>query len=342
MAATVAGTDLDSLLARHRAFWERTPVERPLLDVVRARPQPEIKYTQLTPEMLVPGAYVDATLLARRSASLVQGDFFRAVGPYSRVPWMEAIVGCPIRVEESGDAGMWPRPRPFEWSQVSSVRPAPDNPWLAKLLEYTRELVAAWDGTYLVCPTLMRGPVDMASAILGDIRMGLAFHDYPSELSALLAACADTIVQVAHAQADLIPPYHGGYCSLYGIWAPGRTHRVQTDSSSQLSPRTYREHILPHDRRVMGAFHYASMDLHSGGTFHLAEELLDVPSLKAISISIDPYESAPRISQLVPGFARILERKSLILNGPMKEAELRLLLDSLPPTGLAIRARIEE
>ncbi len=342
MSLSAEQAGLDELLARHRAFWEHTPVDRPLLDVVRARPQAEIKLTRLTPEMLSPGAHVDSVLLATRDASLVQGDFFRSCGPIGKVPWMEAIVSCPIQVEEGGDAGMWPRPRPFDWSEVSALRPSPDNPWLVRLLEYTRELVDRWDRSYLVAPTLMRGPIDMASAILGDVRMGLAFHDHPAELAEVFRACADTVVQVARAQADLIPPFHGGYCSFYGIWAPGRTHRVQTDSSSQISPRTYREHVLPHDRRVMQAFDYASMDLHSGGTFHHFEELLDVPELKAISISVDPYESAPRIARLVPKFARILERKSLVINGALKQAELRLLLDNLPPTGLAIRSRLED
>ena len=65
-----------------------------------------------------------------------------------------------------------------------------------------------------------------------------------------------------------------------------------------------------------------------------------MPSLKAISISIDPYESAPRLADLASTFEEILTRKALVLNGQMTRAELDMLLERLPSAGLAIRTRL--
>ena len=342
MSVTAADEHLRHLLDRHRAFWDRAPVDQPLVDAVHWHEAPKLPSTMLRPEMLDVDAYVDEIRIAAHEGSLIQGDMFRPACPYPRVPWMEALVGSPIQVVDDEAAGMWPRPRPFEWNQTDSLRVSDSNPWLQRLLSYTQLLVELWDVTYLPTHTLMRGPIDMASAILGDVRLGLAFNDYPDELAELFAACADTFITVGHAQWDRIPRFEAGYCSFYGIWAPGRPQRLQVDSASQLSPKTYRMHVAPHDRRVTEAFDYCSIDVHSGGTLHLVDELVEMSNLKAISVSIDPYESAPRISELVPTFARVLERKALVLNGPMRQAELKLLLDSLPAAGLAIRTRLTD
>jgi len=340
--ATAESPSLSDTLARHRAFWNREPVDRPLLDVVHWHAEPTLRNTLLTPEMLDVDAYVDGVRIAAHEGSLLQGDLFRTACPFPRVPWMEALVGSPIQVVDNDAAGMWPRPRSFDWSETQSLRVRDDNPWLRKLLAYTRQLVDEWDVTYLPTHTLMRGPIDMASAILGDVRLGLSFNDYPDELADLLAVFADNFISVGHAQWDRIEPFEGGYCSFYGIWAPGRPQRTQIDSASQLSPSTYRMHVAAHDRRITEAFPYSSIDVHSGGTIHLVEDLLEMPALKAISVSIDPYESAPRLRDLVPVFSEVLERKALVLNGPMTRAELSLLLDRLPPAGLAIKTRLTD
>jgi hypothetical protein len=337
-----ADASLAELLTRHRAFWDRTPVDRPLLDVVHWHEGPRLANTILTPDMLDVDAFVDGIKIAAHEGSLIQGDLFRIACPYTRVPWMEALIGSPIQVVDDEAAGMWPRPRPFDWRDTQSLRVAASNRWFSKLLAYTRELTQQWDVSYLPTHTLMRGPIDMASAILGDVRLGLAFNDYPDELAELLSVCADNFIDVGKAQWQLIDPFEGGYCSFYGIWAPGHPQRLQVDSASQLSPATYRMHVAPHDRRITEAFEFSSIDVHSGGTLHLVDDMLEMPALRAISVSIDPYESAPRLTDLVPVFALILERKSLVLNGPMTRSELNLLVDNLSPTGLAIRTRLTD
>jgi len=86
----------------------------------------------------------------------------------------------------------------------------------------------------------------------------------------------------------------------------------------------------------MQAFDFSIIDLHSAGTLHLHKALLDVEELNAISVTLDGYENAPRIKDLVPTFAAILERKSLSLFGEMTRQEADLLLRELPARGLAI------
>jgi hypothetical protein len=333
-------TEMSSLLKRHAAFWRHDDTDQAL---VRMRPRgarPRLENMDVTPDLIDVELFTQEVGKRDQHSALVQGDLFHGECAFSRVPWMEALVGCEIHA--GADEAMWARPALGpNYEGMERIVPGEDNPWLRILLALTQALVDANDGSYLVTHTLQRGPSDMLSALLGDSRMGLAIYDEPEQVNEVLMRCTETFIQVARAQYALIPPFHGGWAPwAYGLWAPGSVVRFQSDSASQFSPRTYREHILPHDRKIMQAFDYSIIDLHSAGTLHLHKVLLDVEELSAISVTLDGYENAPRIKELISTFAAILERKSLSLFGEMTEQEVDLLLRELPPRGLSINGTL--
>jgi hypothetical protein len=55
----------------------------------------------------------------------------------------------------------------------------PANPWLAKLLEFTEGLAALSAGRFPVALALMRGPLDLLSALRGPERMVFDLFDEP-------------------------------------------------------------------------------------------------------------------------------------------------------------------
>jgi hypothetical protein len=331
-------SELTSLLERHRAFWLHQDGGEPL---VRRRPRPPrqpFNDVDVTPDMLDVNELTPAVGARNEGERLIQGGLFRTADAFGRIPWMEAIVGCPIHA--GADEAMWPRPALGpHYEGLERIVPQDDNPWLRTLLALTSALVQANDGSYLVTHTLMRGPMDILSALLGDVRMGEAFYLEPERIDAVLRRAAEAFVKVARAQHGLIPPFEGGRaCWAYGLWAPGTVIRFQSDSASQLSPTMYREQVLPHDRTVMQAFDHSILDLHSGGTLHLYPVLLEVDELSAISITLDPYESAPTLPELLPALRAILERKSLSLAGRISAEQVEWLRRELPTGCLSICA----
>jgi hypothetical protein len=331
-------SDTASLLERHRAFWLHQKTREPLVRRRSRAPRPPFENVDVTPDMLDVEALTPAVGALSWGERLIQGDLFRTVDPFSRIPWMEAIVGCQIRA--GADEAMWPRPAlgpAFEG--VERIVPDGDNPWLRKLLQLTAALVAANDGSYLVTHTLQRGPVDILSALLGDVRMGEGFYLAPDKIQQALGRAAQAFIEVARAQHAIVPAFAGGRaCWGYGLWAPGTVIRFQSDSASQLSPAMYQEQILPHDRAIMQAFDYSIIDLHSGGTLHLCQALLEVEELDAISVTLDPYDSAPTLQDLLPTFEAILERKSLSVCGGMTGDRVDWLRRKLPTGCLSISA----
>lgn len=335
--------DLTSLLERHRAFWMHKDMGEPLMRIRSSRRQRRrFENVDVTPDMLDIEELTPEVGTRDVQRQLVQGDLFRSESAFSRIPWMEAIVGCGIH--SGADEAMWPRPALGQnYEGMEQIVPDDENPWLIKLLDLTRALVEANDGAYLVTHTLQRGPIDILSALLGDVRMGLAFYDEPEKIEEILKRATQAFIKVAKAQYALIPPFEGGWTSWgYGLWAPGTVIRFQADSASQISPLMYQEQVLPHDRAIMQAFDYSIIDLHSGGTLHLHKVLMEVEELNAISVTIDPYENSPKIEDLVPTFAAILETKSLSISGEMKIEQVNWLRQSLPTGCLSINVTVTD
>jgi hypothetical protein len=330
--------DIQSLKQRHEAFWKHQDLGEPLVRVRPNRERELFENVDLTPDMLDVDALTPEVGVRDWRKRLVQGDLFHTEHAYPRVPWMEAIVGCEIHA--GADEAMWPKPALGSgYEGMERIVPADDNPWLVKLLALTRALVEANDGSYLVTHTLMRGPIDLLSALVGDVRMGLAFYDEPERLAEVLSLAAQAFLKVARAQYAVLPPFEGGWSPwMYCLWAPGTVIRLQSDSASQISPRMYREQILPHDRSIFGAFDYSIIDLHSAGTLHLHPVLIEVDELDALSVTLDPYDNAPKLDELIPVFARILEAKSLSVYGEMTLEQVELLKQALPSGCLAINA----
>lgn len=334
--------DLEELLQRHTAFWRHERQGEPLVRLRPVHHRKPFDNQDVTPDMLDVDALTPEVGVRDWRKRLVQGDLFHGEHAFSRIPWMEALVGC--QIHSGTNEAMWPKPAlgpAFEG--IENIVPADDNPWLQKLLALTQALVDANDGSYLVTHTLMRGPSDLLSALLGDERMGLALYDAPDKVCEILSRAREAFIKVARAQHALIPAFHGGWsCWAYGLWAPGTVIRFQSDSSSQLSPRMYREHIQPHDRAIMQAFDHSIIDLHSGGTLHIHKVLMETPELGAISVTMDPYANAPRVEDLLPTFAAILEAKSLLVTGELTMPDVERLQKAFPTASLAINAQLTD
>jgi hypothetical protein len=324
-------------LARHEAFWQRAEVNRPLVQIRKDRRR--LENVDIHPEMLDTGELCAHAGENSPARTLLNQDLFHLECAYSAVPWMEAIVGCPIHAGAA--EAMFPQPAlgpAFEG--IEKVTASPDNPWLRKLLDLTSALVERNDGSYVVSHTLMRGPLDILSGLLGSERTILAIHDLPDRVSDIMGRAADAFIDVAWEQYDLIPSFHGGSAPwLYGVWAPGSAIRIQCDSAVQLSPDVYRQAVLPHDRKIMQAFDFCLVDLHSAGNLRLYEILAAEADLDAISVTLDRQSGAPGIIELSQIFKNILESKSLLVYGDVTRDELDVLL-KLPPRGLCLNVRV--
>jgi hypothetical protein len=329
--------DISELLERHGAFWERSPVDRPLIGLSRGSYFPLTEYNlgvskgPLHADMLKPGELLpqyDALF----AGEVRMGDLLWIGCPVWGVPWLEAIAGCPVYVLPEAGV-MSARPPEQGISSLPRAQASLDNLWFSKLLEFIDTLSAHSAGRFPISTPLMRGPGDIVEALLGTTRMVYATYDQPAQVCELALRCADLYLRVARAQLERIPPFHGGYCNFQKLWAPRWTVMTQQDAAFSFTPQKYRELLLPADKMVIQSFDYTVMHLHSI-SLHTLDDLLAIDELACIQIVLDPM--GPSIDSLLPTFAKVLERKPLVIFGDLSDQALDLLLNTLPPSGLCV------
>lgn len=267
------------------------------------------------------------------------GDAICTRAPYVRVPWVEAVLGCPIRATIMGGSM---RSDHFvrTWSDWDTRVVRRDDEWLELLKRLTAMLAANSGGRYAVTHTLMRGPSDLAEAVLGPELMCLSMYDHPHSLRRFLDEVTETFLDVLEAQREQISMIEGGYVNPFGVWAPGWIVRTQCDATAFLSPAQYQQWFLPYDEQICGQVERSIIHLHSG-SLHVVDVLLQVDRPHAIQISLDPPPSGPPVESIVPTFAKILAHKPLIVDGQMTEQEVDLLRRELPHDGLYISGRLD-
>ena len=332
--------DLQRMLERHEAFW-RGEGTRPLKRVCAHVPLEERGHLPLaggrraadgqhiTPEMIDPRRFFEGD---RRPASPLNGEFMAGSVPPA-LCWTEAILGCPVRVVTGGP---WADPFFEEGGDPDGLRL--NERWLSKLDEFVDYLVKRADGRYPVGQPLFRGPVDMMAAALGHEPMCVGLLESPEWSDAFLRVCADAFIRVAKRRLARTPPFAGGYLSADGIWAPGWVVRTQADNAALLSPKVYRERVLPQDRRVIEAFDFPLIHLHSS-CLHVVDDLLRVEALKAIQVSID-FPGGPLAHDVLPTLENIIQVKPLIVTGPVTVEELGALEALSPPGRLCLQVEV--
>ena len=265
------------------------------------------------------------------------GDQFRNVGPYTPIPWVEAILGIPIHTTIQGGS-MRARADINGWDDWNRQSDHFSQQWFDLLMRFVDLLVQRQGGKRAITQTLMRGPSDLAEAVLGPELMCYSLYDSPGELVRFLDTATDLFVEVLHAQLDRIPPIEGGYVNPFGIWSPGTVVRNQCDATAFLSADHYAKWFLPYDTRIWKSVDFSIQHIHSN-SLHTIDVLLDRELPHAIQVTLDIQPAGPPVERILPALRKILTVKPLILEGWLTDDEVRLVRDELPPDGLSITVR---
>jgi len=349
----MAGTDLQQTIERHRAFWTRDA--GPLLSVSRYEPlsavdmllgdgTPLKEDMYLTPELLDPKRMVDLEESRHRlqpdRPGAVSGDLLIIRPPLGKMCWVEAVMGCPVRVR-AASGGIYSEPYLNGPEEAHRIPPSGENGWLDLLVDYTRALVENAKGRYYVTLPLMRGTIDLVAALLGYNSMALSIIDQPQELRKLTERCVQAFLEVAKALHAVIPQVAGGQVTPFNVWAPGSVIKTQCDASAAVSAKTYEEFFFPYEEEICRQFGYSMVHLHSG-FLHTVDTFLKTEYPTAVQVSLDTGSTPFTPHSLLPVFRKVLERKPLFITGPCTQKELDEMLEALPLKGLCLNVRLSD
>jgi L-ascorbate 6-phosphate lactonase len=345
MEAGMSRESLEQRIGRHEAFLNLAPVDRPLLGFWVGGYYPAEQFPNGTApwrdgQPLQPGdvrfadfaADYDRLFLLHQEAD---DDFFYVGSAYWGIPWMEAVLGCPVVAASANCRADVCIAEPAE-AQRGGLE---NNPWFQALLRFTADLASFSAGRFPVCPPLLRGPGDCASAMLGSTPFVMGLHDEPEPVARLLTRCARVRLDLIRALHAAIPPWHGTYAAggyPSRIWCRRRAAYHQDDSAALLNPALFRRFILPLHQDLCRAAQVNFVHLHSACLYPV-DILLENRCYDVLEINLDhPGGATPSVPDLLPVLKRIQSaRVPLLLWGETSPEEWRRLRETLSPIGLS-------
>jgi len=316
-------------IERYKAFWNRAPVDRPLvgfsfvgwypLEYFSVAKQWKVD-DHITPDMIEPQAWLDDYEGLLREGEDADDDMLRGACPIQvAFPcFIPAMLGCPIRVLPDNVMG---EDLDLSWDAALATRFDEENPWFQKYAEFADALVARSAGRYPVSHGAELGPSDLHALLRGHSNGILDLIDAPQRSAEFLMHLGNIFVQFVKASWSRLPLFHGGYFDAqYQLWAPGPIVRMQEDATAVLSPDLYRKFIQPVDRMIASQFECNFIHLHTTSMFML-DAFLEIDELRGFEINLEDF------SNPVPG---MIEHYQAV-----QAADRPLLIrDSLDPRGL--------
>lgn len=320
--------------------FHRRANQRPLFGFFQGSeyPLPRYPFSRSLPEgrPLEPGDFDVAAFVADserlfREHEACGGDFIYSASAYWGIPWLEAMLGCPIFANH--DTGsIYAEPPP---AFIPATLPAfsPENPWSRLMDRMLRALATASAGRFPLATTRMRGIADLLSALYGGDAFVLALLDQPEAVQAAAQRVTDLFIACGRFQLERIPAFHGGIGSFYyHAWMPPGTVWHQEDAAALLSPKLYAEFVEGYDRQIVAAFPRVVMHQHSTG-FVPTDRYLDM-GMSVLELHID--SGGPPAEALLDRHLAILRERPLIIWGDIPPTGLDWLFGKLPAAGLAI------
>ena len=332
---------------QYQAWIRRENGERPLVGVLwepDIPPLPEMLErtglgNEITPEDIDPALFLPFIEQCYEEEQRLDSDVIQPFCPSFGIPWMEAIAGCTLVAEEGS---IWAEHWLADYASCPTFTFDPRNPWLVRLVEFTRALVECSAGRFPVALPQMRGPLDILSAIRTPAQMCLDLLEQPEAVQSVLDELTGLWIEVARSLLEVIPPFHGGWSSRMKMWAPGPTITPQNDASSLISPKTYAAALFESDRRIFSSFPYSCFHMHSTEWRHV-DTLLHQPDLTAIEFTLEHQMGGLALEPSVEVARKILAHKPLVLAAP--DPEIGRVLPPAPacqrvvPAGLLQRAQ---
>ncbi len=342
---------LEEYKERHLAFWSLADMERPLIGFTIGAGLDSWSYWQynrgaqallnrdtISPDDIHPQDFIDDQRTYLALSEQIDDDIIRTAMPLASIPWMEAILGCPVL---SSEASMKSAPI---LENAASLKPDPfdpENPWVRKYLEFIGVYTKAFGNDYPVAQSVLRGPSDLASALLGAENATMALAMEPEALHRLLEHVTVHLEAFLRLQQAHLRAFHGGYViGQYDIWASEPVIRIQEDFSVMYSPRFYETFLKPLDARLATLSNYTLIHLHAPSLF-LIDYFLEIPQIRAFQVSKDA--GATNLAEMIPPLQKIKQAgKPLIVKGQFDHRDIEQMKKNLSVEGLCIQPVVND
>lgn len=275
--------DMDGVRQRMKVWWEGGDLGRPAL--LLSVPRHDLLGT--VPQLPTPPGWTThystkdfayRLNLAERACldRYYLGEAVPKVSPDLGPGCLALYLGC-HGVE--GEDTVWFEPCISDPERFQFER-GPDNFYWDYTLRLAREQLRIGRGKFLLqFPDLIEG-LDILAAMRGTEQMLFDLVERPEWVHASLRRITDHYFLCYDVLYELLRDEAGG--SVYWIWGPGRTAKLQCDISAMLGPEIFREFMTPVLREMCQRIAYPLYHLDGPSAIVHLEQLLSIPQLRVV------------------------------------------------------------
>lgn len=220
---------------------------------------------------------------------LIQDDSVPGVRANYGLVVIPAAFGCEIEIPKEGMP--WIKKHLFEEETLNFNKityPKINEGLTGKVLETNKYFSRILNDIGIrVFLSDTQGPLNIAYSLMGN-KLFTSFYKYPELLNKLLDLISDFYIEFSLAQKKIIGEpitqgVHGwdGEEGPFGIWMSEGGVRIADDVAVMISPKIYREFIIPYIRKCLKPFNGGMLHI-CGNANHLLQEIASIPEVKAV------------------------------------------------------------
>jgi hypothetical protein len=286
--------------------------------------------------------YTDAAARARRNHYMLS----RCSYPLDMIPIADTMIGpgslalCLGSEPTFTEATVWfgsTMEHDDEPENREPIRFDRENRWWKVHQATLNESAALACGKYLVgCPDLVEN-IDVLSSLRGMSALFRDMIDRPEWVSEKLSEINRAYFEIFARIYDMIKLEDGSSAfEAYKLWGPGKTAKVQCDSSAMFSPAMFRQFVAPALREQCRYLDCSMYHLDGNEQFRHLDALLEIEELDAIEWTPNanlPLGGDPQWYDL---YRRILAAGKSVQVYLVWPREIVSLLDAIGPEGVYV------
>ena len=169
------------------------------------------------------------------------------------------------------------------WDGVPKLTFDPENKWFKKHLQLAKDCQAlAGDDFYVDMPDLMEN-IDVLASLRGAQDILFDLLDEPEMIGERIQEVTDIYYEYYDRFYDVIKDEEGGNAyTVFQIWGPGRTVKLQCDFSAMMSPEDFRKYIQPSLRSQSENVDHALYHLDGPAAIKHMDALMEIEGIDAL------------------------------------------------------------
>lgn len=255
------------------------------------------------------------------------------LGPCSLAAY---VGGRPVFEEDS----VWYEPVLGQITSGGPLRLDEDNVWWRAQLAVIAHGAAAAQGRYLVAMPDMCEGLDILAALRGTTEVLTDMALDPEAVRQRLAELNKAYHQAFAGMHALIADARGGNCvSVFDIWGPGRTIKVQCDLAAMFSRHMFEEFVVPTLVEQCSQYDYVLYHLDGSQALHHLDVLLSLDCIDAIEWTPEPGAPWGGSSRWYDLYRKILAAGKSVQAVFVKLEEAEPLIEAVGAAGVFLMLR---